>query len=307
MHFNIENCNLCPHSCGVNRKMGQLGICRVGIDPLVASIVLHKGEETVISGEKGVCNVFFAHCNLSCIYCQNYQISDNRLSDKRWLISYDIIIDSIKRILDDGVETLGFVSPSHQVYQMVEIINRLNSLGYKPIVVYNTNAYDSVEVLRELNGLVDIYLPDFKYYSDELALRYSNVKNYRFIATSAIREMIWQKGTSFQLSNSGVLSSGVMVRHLVLPGHSKDSIQLLRHIEEEFSSNLSISLMSQYRPNQNLSKKSSINRLLSPNEYEEVVKMLFTLGFHRGYVQDLASNTYYLPDFNASKPFFDVF
>ncbi len=304
MYFDLVSCKLCPHVCGVNRDKGELGVCKIGANPLVASVVLHKGEEPIISGEDGICNVFFAHCNLSCVYCQNFQISSNKNYSSQWLDSFDAIIYRIVRILDKGINVLGFVSPTHQVPQMVTIVEMLASKGYHPVIVYNSNAYDSPMVLRELNGLVDVYLPDFKYYNNTLARRYSNVKKYREIATLAIKEMIWQKGTSLQINNLGILCSGVIVRHLVLPGHAEDSIHLLEYLEDEFSANLALSLMSQYSPIGNIAENfKNLGRALNDDEYNSVTEKLAELGFYRGFIQDLSSKSHYIPDFTNENPF----
>ena len=304
MNFNLACCKLCPHECGVNREKGEQGVCKISSDPLVASVVLHKGEEPIISGEDGICNVFFAHCNLSCVYCQNFQISSNKNYSSQWLDSFDAIIYRIVRILDKGINVLGFVSPTHQVPQMFTIVEMLASKGYHPVIVYNSNAYDSPRVLRELNGLVDIYLPDFKYYDNTLARRYSNVENYRKVATLAIKEMIWQKGTSLQTNDLGIMCAGVIVRHLVLPGHAEDSINLLEYLEDEFSANLALSLMSQYSPIDNIAEKyKHLGRALKDDEYNSVTEKLAELGFYRGFIQDLLSKSYYIPDFTNENPF----
>jgi putative pyruvate formate lyase activating enzyme len=142
----LSKCNLCPRNCKVNRFTGDLGYCNLDASPLVSSITVHKGEEPIISGHEGICNVFFAHCNLSCVYCQNYQISRNYLYDDQWINDYEVILKKIIKILDQGINIIGFVSPTHQVIQMLEIINRLNQRGYNPVVLYNTNSYDNPDV-----------------------------------------------------------------------------------------------------------------------------------------------------------------
>jgi putative pyruvate formate lyase activating enzyme len=269
----------------------------------VSAVVLHKGEEPVISGSKGICNVFFAHCNLACVFCQNYQISDNNVENASWLTSLSVITDKIEEILDTGVNMLGFVSPSHQVNQMISIIESVNSRGYFPTIVYNSNGYDDASVLKDLNEIVDVYLPDIKYFSNNLALKYSNVNNYFEYAILALKEMIWQKGTSILINEDGLISSGVIVRHLVLPGHVEDSKQLLTFIAHEVSTNLSISLMSQYTPKGNLCGIDNLKRFLSQNEYSDIVETFIKLGFFRGWIQHLTSNNFYIPDFAQELPF----
>jgi len=269
---------------------------------MVSSIFPHKGEEPVISGEKGICNVFFAHCNLQCIFCQNHQISRNTKHGKNWLTDTKIIVDKIKSLLDSGIGMVGFVSPSHQVVQMVEIVNSLNKSGYKPIIVYNSNGYDKVETLKMLEDIVDVYLPDLKYYNSALALKFSGVSDYFQVASKAIKEMYRQKGSSLIRNNEGAANFGMIIRHLVLPGHANDSITLLNFLAEEVSAKLYISLMSQYYPPAGLSLPNELNQHVGIEEYKKVIEVLEKHGF-RGWIQDIESNQYYRPDFESSTPF----
>jgi putative pyruvate formate lyase activating enzyme len=299
----IKQCNLCPRKCLTNRYDGELGYCKVGADPLVASITIHRGEEPVISGTKGICNIFFAHCNLVCSFCQNFQISRNNSLQSNWIGSYSLIVDLIIDILENGIDIIGFVSPTHQVYQMVKIIDDLHQRGYHPTVVYNTNCYDNPELLRELDGIVDVYLPDIKYYDDNLAKKYSDAPEYFNIAMAALKEMIWQKGTSIRLKDNGLIESGVILRHLVLPGLCNDSINIFNELEKRISNSITISLMSQYYPvNTNIPDKS-FQRKVGKNEFESVIKTIEKLGFIRGWIQDLSSSNYYLPNFLTDTPF----
>lgn len=222
----------------------------------------------------------------------------------KWLTNTSIIVDEIKRILETGISMLGFVSPSHQVAQMVEIINALNKSGYKPIIVYNSNGYDKVETLKKLEGIVDVYLPDLKYYNSNLAFRYSGVSDYFQVASNAIKEMYRQKGSSLILNNEGLVEFGLIIRHLVLPGYADDSINLLNFLADEVSPKLHVSLMSQYYPPAELSLPAELNQHVGINEYKKVVDVLENHGF-RGWVQDIESNQYYRPDFESSNPFTD--
>lgn len=301
--FDLTHCNLCPHECYVNRYT-QTGYCQIGANPLVASIFPHKGEEPVISGAKGICNVFFAHCNLQCIFCQNHQISRNTRHGKSWLTDTKIIVDEIKSLLDTGIGMLGFVSPSHQVAQMVDIVNSLNKSGYRPTIVYNSNGYDKVETLKKLEGIVDVYLPDLKYYDSALALKLSGVPDYFQVASKAIKEMYRQKGSTLILNNEGLAEFGMIIRHLVLPGYTKDSIKLLNYLAEEVSTNLYISLMSQYYPPTGLSLPNGLNQHVGIDEYKIVIEVLENIGF-RGWIQSMESNRFYRPDFESSTPFFE--
>lgn len=297
-----QECKCCPHNCGVDRASVKLGVCRTDENPLVASVFLHKGEEPVISGDKGICNVFFAHCNLQCVYCQNYQISQNFLIDERWAKSIGGVVDEIVPILKKGVNLLGFVSPSHQIKQMLEIIDELHRMGFKPVIVYNSNGYDNVETLKMLDGIVDVYLPDFKYFSNELAFKYSGVNDYQEFATLALKEMYRQKGSTILLNDDGLIESGVIVRHLVLPNHYEDSIRVLDHIANEISPFLHISLMSQYYPTPNVCGHKCLDKEISVDEYNKVEMRLEEIGF-KGWTQEVESSKMYRPDFDRKKPF----
>jgi len=300
----IKECNFCPHKCGVDRSNNKNGFCNTNDQPLISSIFLHKGEEPVISGEKGICNVFFAHCNLQCIYCQNYQISKNNSYDSSWQISVEDASNRICALLDKDVKLLGFVSPSHQIPQMLRIINRIWEKGYKPTIVYNSNGYDNVDILKGLEGIVGVYLPDFKYFNNDFASRYSGVSDYFEVASRAIKEMYRQKRSTILFDEEGLIESGLIIRHLVLPGMSADSIKILEYIADEISPFLHISLMSQYYPTENVPIKSNLNRKLKENEYSEVVKKLDEIGF-KGWIQEIESSDSYRPDFYRDTPFDD--
>ncbi len=297
-----EVCNNCPHQCGVNRGLNEIGFCKTDGQLLVSSIFLHNGEEPVISGTKGICNVFFAHCNLQCIYCQNFQISLNNSFDSLWRMSVEDVVKEIEAQLNVGVNLLGFVSPSHQVPHMLSVIEKLWSKGYKPTIVYNSNGYDSIETLMKLEGVVDVYLPDFKYFSNDLGLKYSGVANYFDIASMALKEMYRQKGSTILLDDEGLVESGIIVRHLVLPGSAEDSIRVLEYIADNISPYLHISLMSQYYPTVKVLNNKNLNRKINREEYERVVQRLEDLGF-KGWIQDIESSDSYRPDFNRHTPF----
>ncbi len=296
-----EPCNLCPRGCGVNRYE-ELGYCGVSANPLVSSVCLHTGEEPVLVGEKGVCNVFFAHCNLRCVYCQNHQISRNTVADPNWLTSVNDVVDAIVPILECGTRMLGFVSPSHQVIQMLQIITGIRQRGFNPTIIYNTNCYDSVDTIKRLDGLVDVYLPDFKYVNNSLGFELSGVSDYFDKALLALREMYRQKGSSLLMGNDGLVDSGLIIRHLVLPGYVDESVELLEYLSEEFSPRLHISLMAQYYPPSGLDLENPLNRVLLPAEYARVLEAMDGIGF-RGWVQSLDSSSHYRPDFMADQPF----
>lgn len=293
----LRNCNFCPRNCGADRFSKKLGYCNSNATFNVASVFLHKGEEPVISGENGICNVFFTHCNLQCIYCQNYQISDNSISDIVYHLSLKDIIFKIIKILDQGCNILGFVSPSHFIPQMKVIINCLHKMGKHPVVVYNTNAYDKVEVLKSIENYVDVYLPDFKYLFNDISQEYSKAENYPEIAKASIKEMFRQKGAALKFDKKNQISSGLIIRHLILPGLNKNTKAVLKYIAEEISPEINISIMSQYYPTKNVSSHKNIGRSISQKEYDEVIEYIDELGFDNGWIQDLSSNNNYIPDF----------
>lgn len=300
--INIEKCELCPRKCRANRMKRQFGYCNCSDDPLISSIFLHQGEEPVLSGTKGICNVFFAHCNLQCIYCQNHQISRNNYFEPSWVLGYSDIVATICRQLDTGIKLLGFVSPSHQVVQMCGIIEKLFQKGYHPRIVYNTNCYDDINTLKELEGIVDIYLPDFKYFDNFLGLKYSDVPDYFTIAAKAFKEMFRQKGSTLLVDSEGIAESGIIVRHLALPSHSDDSIRIFEFLAEEFSAQLHVSLMAQYYPTNQVKEFYPLNRTISLAEYSRVVHKVEEIGF-RGWIQELSSSKFYQPDFSKNNPF----
>jgi len=299
----LRHCNICPRKCGANRFSEKLGYCKSDASFYISSICVHRGEEPPISGEQGVCNVFFGHCNLQCIYCQNHQISDNSdlYAARRWNLKD--VLKKIIRCLDSGCKGLGFVSPSHFVPQMKIIISALHDLGYHPTIIYNSNAYDNVETLKEIEPLVDVYLPDFKYYDPELGKVFSDAPNYPEIAKAALKEMYRQKGSSFITSEENLAERGVLIRHLVLPGYVENSLKVLRFIASEISTSIHISLMSQYHPCFLAIDLPPLNRSLLKEEYFNVVDEFHHLGFRNGYIQELESNENYRPDFNNDHPF----
>jgi len=213
------------------------------------------------------------------------------------------LIGRITAILDRGIENIGFVSPSHMVPRMRRIIEELHQKNYSPIVVYNTNSYEKVETLRSLEGLVDVYLPDFKYMDGELAARWSKAAGYPEVARTAIKEMYRQKGNRLFYTDSGKLSSGMIVRHLVLPGAVANSIAVFRFLAEELSTRLAISLMAQYQPTGDVADKPPLHRKITAEEYRQVVREVEELGFETGWFQDFDSAEYYNPDFTRPSPF----
>lgn len=296
-------CSSCPHACAANRIMGKHGFCEADAGVNVAAVVIHHGEEPVISGAQGICNVFFRHCNLRCLYCQNHQISQGKSET-----GYDIykntedVIDAVVQALDQGCPNLGFVSPSHMLPQMKRIIQGVQDRGYRPVIVYNTNAYDRVEMIHEMADMVDVWLPDFKYLDASLAASWSGAADYPQVALSALKAMYQHAGSTLRIEN-GIAVKGMIIRHLVLPGAVENSLEVLATIARHLSTDVTLSLMSQYYPNAFTAHHPLLGRTLRQEEYAVVVEKLESLGFYKGWVQELTSHEFYRPDFNNEEPF----
>ncbi len=298
----LLRCSICPRKCNANRVKRPSGYCKTSSDFNISTICIHRGEEPVIGGPVGICNVFFSHCNLQCIYCQNYQISQNGTEISQYG-TLDQITESIINLLDKGCTSVGFVSATHMVPQMVLIINSLHRWGRYPTFVYNSNGYDSVETLKRLEGLVDIYLPDFKYSNNELAFSLSDAKDYKEVAISALKEMYRQMGPRVITDKNEVAVRGLIIRHLVLPGEVDNSVNALKLLADELSPLVSISLMAQYHPVAGALKHKTINRTITNQEYDAVVVAMEQYGLCNGWIQELDSNKEYLPDFEWEHPF----
>ncbi len=299
----LSHCTICPRECGVNRFLGGDGYCGMDAGMNIASICIHRGEEPPISGPDGICNIFFSGCNLHCIYCQNHEISHPENEPVREDMTLKETLDEAERILSGGIRAVGFVSPSHVVPQVRAIIRGLNERGLKPITVYNTNSYDKPETIESLEGLIDIYLPDYKYVSPALAGKYSDAPDYPEIALKAMKKMYYQKGSVLHLDGEGRAECGMLIRHLVLPAHTGESKKVLRNIADELSSGVHLSLMSQYHPTPSVKYLPPLDRALYEEEYETVVKVMADLGFRNGWTQDMESNLNYRPDFRRENPF----
>lgn len=296
-------CRLCPRKCQVNRNDGEKGYCNSDALFHISSICKHKGEEPLISGRNGICNVFFSHCNLQCVYCQNHQISSNNHFQKNEFFDFEKIISEIISLLKNGCKAVGFVSPTHFLPQVTMIIHELNLRNFHPVTVYNTNGYDDAVEINKLEGLIDIYLPDFKYIETEIAKNYSGAENYPEFAKAALREMFRQKGSTLRKSNEDYAESGLIIRHLVLPQHVSNSLNVLKWIAEELSPRIHISLMSQYYPTPLVQNHHLLKNKIKKNEYQTVVFEMERLGFINGWIQDMSSGNSYRPDFENTYPF----
>lgn len=300
----FENCKICPRNCSVNRNIGKLGYCKSDGNLHIASIVVHKGEEPVISGEKGICNIFFSKCNMQCIYCQNIQISSNKNCINDFVYSIEKVVENIIKIFTKhNINSLGFVTPNHYQPYVIEIIKMLREKGFNPVTIYNTNAYEKVEKIKELESYISVYLPDFKYYDNNLALSLSDVSDYFEVASKAIKEMYRQKGATLIINEEGICESGLIIRHLVIPNNIDNSLNVLEWIAYELSPNVSVSLMSQYYPIKNFSDHKFLNNKLSQSEYAKVVDKMEALYLYNGWIQELESAENYIPDFENDNPF----
>lgn len=284
--------------------MGDKGYCGLDDKIYISSICIHKGEEPPVSGQHGICNVFFAHCNLQCVYCQNYQISDNKFAADRYEMTLEAAVGKIIAILDKGIPALGFVSPTHQIPQMLSIIEELRKRSYEPTIVYNSNGYDKVDTLKELEGIVDVYLPDFKYCVPVLSKELSDAPDYPDTALKAVKEMYRQKGSLLITNDSGYAESGLIIRHLILPGEVKNSLAVLKTIAEEISPRINISLMSQYWAPKTF-ERAALNDKIKEADYQSVIDEMNRLGLDNGWVQEFDSHNNYRPDFNRIHPFED--
>jgi putative pyruvate formate lyase activating enzyme len=287
----------------VNRFGGGTGYCRSDAGINIASICIHRGEEPPISGPDGICNIFFSGCNLKCVYCQNHEISRPCQGLKKRLISFNEALDKITGILKQGIKTVGFVSPSHVVPQVRALIRGLNGRGYYPTTVYNTNSYEKPEVIDSLDGMIDVYLPDYKYVTSALAKVFSDATDYPEVALRALKRMYYQKGSALHVDIEDLAESGMLIRHLVLPGNTKESKKVLKSIADELSTGIHLSLMSQYHPTPFVINHSQLNRSLYNSEYDAVVETMEDLDFSKGWVQDIESYKNYCPDFRKENPF----
>ncbi len=297
----LRSCRCCPRQCGVDRLAGERGFCRVGGEPLVAHVGLHHGEEPPISGSGGSGTIFFAGCNLACVFCQNHQISQGFQALALSPMATEALACAMLRLQDEGAHNINFVSPSHMVWPMAEAIVTARAKGLILPVVYNSNGYDALEVLRQIRGLIDIYLPDLKYLDQAMARAYSAVDDYAAVVPGVLTEMLAQVG-QLELDENGIARRGLLVRHLVLPGGLKNSKRCLRLLAD-LSPAITVSLMAQYSPQYRAAAHPAINRPLSVAEYDEITEYALDLGLSNAFVQELASQDEYLPDFERERPF----
>lgn len=282
----LEKCSICPHMCGINRNNGQVGRCKSSNKVKIALYSVHDFEEPCISGENGSGTVFFSNCNMNCVFCQNYEISQQGKGKE---ITIERLAEIFLEQQNRNVNNINLVTPTSYVPQIIEAIKIARVNGLKIPIVYNTNGYENVETIKMLEGYIDIYLPDLKYAEDNLGLEYSKVKNYFEIATTAIKEMYRQVGSP-KLNNDGIIEKGLIIRHLILPSNIENSKKVLKWIKENMDKDVYVSVMAQYFPTYKAKQIENINRKLTKEEYEEIENYLYDLDIENGYIQELGEH-----------------
>ena len=291
----LEKCEICPHNCKVNRAQGQIGRCRCNDKIKIALVSTHEYEEPCISGKNGSGTIFFSNCDLNCMYCQNYEISQ---LGKGREITIEELADIFLKQQAKGVNNINLVTPTMYAYHIIEAIKIARKNGLNLPIIYNTNGYEKVETIKALDGYIDVYLPDLKYYSDILSKKYSNVDKYFEIATKAIKEMYKQVGQA-TFNEDGIIQKGVIIRHLVLPNHLQNTKHILKWIKENLG-DIYVSIMAQYFSTYKAKGDSLIGRKLTKKEYKEIENFLYTLDLKNGYIQELGEHEEeYVPEWDT--------
>ena len=281
----LEKCTICPHNCGINRTNNQIGRCKSKDTVKIALYSTHNFEEPCISGKKGSGTVFFSNCNMNCVFCQNYEISQQGKGKENTI---EELAEIFIKQQEKNVENINLVTPTSYVPQIIEAIKIARNKGLKLPIVYNTNGYEKVETLKMLEGYVDIYLPDFKYSDNELGKRLSKVDNYFEIVTRALKEMYRQTGKAV-FDDRGIMQKGMIIRHLVLPNQILNSRRVLKWINENMH-DVYVSVMAQYFPTYKAKDIEDINRKLTKEEYEQIENYLYRLDLENGYIQELGEH-----------------
>lgn len=290
-----KKCNMCPFKCNVTRENKNLGVCKIGNKIKVSKVSTHLWEEPCISGTKGSGAIFFTGCNLRCLFCQNYKIS--REACKGEEISEEELANIFLEKQKEGVHNINLVSPTSYTEYIRNSIIIAKKKGLKIPIVYNSNGYENVETLKTLEGLIDVYLPDFKYADDIIAKEYSGAINYTKNAVLAIKEMYRQVGNA-KFNKDGIIEKGIIIRHLVLPNNIENTKKVLEIIANEIDKAVYVSLMGQYIPKDNAIKYEKLNRKVTKEEYDEVIEYFFEVGLKNGFTQELSSaSDEYIPDF----------
>lgn len=291
----MKKCSLCPRNCGVNRLDGQKGFCGVDAEILVARAALHMWEEPCISGKEGSGAVFFSGCSLGCGFCQNNKISRGQTGKK---ITVEYLAELFFQLQGQGANNINLVTAGHFLPQVALALENVRAHGLKIPVVYNSSGYEKADTLKILEGLVDIYLPDFKYMDSELAGKYSHASDYPQIAKAALEEMVQQVGTP-EFDERGMMKKGVIVRHLLLPGHVKNSREVLKYLYETYGDRIYISIMNQYTPMPAMKDDPKLSRKVTDREYERLLDYALSLGLNNGFIQEgETAKESFIPEFN---------
>ncbi len=291
----LEKCTICPRNCKVNRLEGKKGFCKCDDKIKIALVSSHKFEEPCISGKEGSGTIFFSNCNLRCIYCQNHEISQEGVGKE---VSIERLSEIFLEQQARSLNNINLVTPTMYVYQIIEAIKIAKSKGLKIPIIYNSNGYENVETIKALKGYIDVYLPDLKYYSNELAEKYSQAPNYFNIATKAINEMYNQVG-SIKFSENGMIQKGVIIRHLILPNHIQNTKHILKWIKDNFKNDVYVSVMAQYFPTYKAKNDNLLNRKISRKEFKEIERYMYLIGLENGYMQELGKHEEeYVPVFD---------
>lgn len=294
MKEEFNSCKLCPRNCSINRNCGKLGYCKAGNEITIAKYYLHQWEEPCITGKNGSGTIFFTYCNLRCIFCQNYKISTLNYGKK---ISVNEFSDICLELQNRGATNINLVTPTHFVPLIIDGINLAKGKGLNIPIIYNSSGYENVDTIKMLNGIVDVYLPDFKYYSDKYAIRYSKCKDYFNVAKEALAEMVRQKGKCV-FDKDGNIISGVIVRHLLLPGREDDSKKILKYLYETYGDSIYISIMNQYTPIRKC-EFEELNSSISDNIYDDVIDYAWNIGIRNAFIQEEGSQSEsFIPDFD---------
>lgn len=291
-----ENCLLCPRKCGINRRTGQTGVCGVSSEIKVARAALHYWEEPCISGKRGSGAVFFSGCSLHCVFCQNREISDGKEGK---VISKERLSDIFIELADKGANNINLVTPGQYIPDIVWAVNDAKSRGMKLPIIYNTSGYENVTELKLLEGIVDVYLPDFKYMDSTLSARYSRAKDYPSVAKQALSEMVRQQPDVVIDDATGLIQKGVIVRQLLLPGQVNDAKAVLKYLYDTYHDHVYISMMSQFTPIA-LKDYPEINRTVTKREYERLVNYALEIGITNAFIQegDVAKDSF-IPAFDC--------
>lgn len=294
----LERCEICPHKCKTNRILRKSTICNATDKIMIALASIHNYEEPCISGTKGSGTIFFSNCNLNCVYCQNHEISQEGFGKE---ITVEHLADILLSQQNKGVHNINLVTPTIYTIQIIESIKIAKSKGLTIPIVYNSSGYDSVESLKLLDGYIDVYLPDFKYASNDLGIKYSKVNKYFDVVKPALMEMYKQVGEPV-FDENGIIQKGILIRHMILPNNVKNTKNVLDNIKEMFGTNIYISVMAQYFPTHKSKEFEELNRKISKKELRRVEDYMYELGFENGYTQELGTHEEeYVPTFDLSE------